>query len=106
MVGIDRTTHYKWLKADEVYTAAFKEARDMGGDVLEDEAVRRAHDGVDEPVFYQGEVCGVVRKYSDSVLMFLLKGAKPDKYKDRAEVTGKDNGPLLVHYVNDWRNAE
>ena len=56
---------------------------EQAADVLEREAWRRASEGVKQPVFYQGEVCGHVRKYSDVLLIFLLKGARPDKYREQ-----------------------
>ena len=37
---------------------------------------------MDEPRFYEGEVCGYVRKYSDTLLIFLLKARRPAKYQD------------------------
>ena len=39
---------------------------------------------------------------SDLLLIFLLKGLKPEKYRERHDVTGKKSGPfrLLVKYVN------
>jgi hypothetical protein len=51
----------------------------IGG--LEDEAVRRAYEGWLKPVFYQGRQCGAVRRYSDKLLMFLLKGWRPERYR-------------------------
>jgi hypothetical protein len=42
-------------------------------DALEREAWRRAVEGFDEPVHYQGEVVGYVKKYSDRMLELLLK---------------------------------
>ena len=87
-----------------VYTASslpdvvpkVKKTIDIGADALEDEAVRRAVDGVDEQVFYQGKACGVVRKYSDTLLIFLLKGRRPERYRDRSShATGVPyNGPM------------
>ncbi len=52
---------------------------------------RRAVEGVDEPRFHDGQICGHVRKYSDTLLIFMLKARRPDKYKERGEVaqTGK-----------------
>ena len=63
---------------------------------LEDEAIRRAREGVDEPVFYKGEHCGNVRRYSDTLLIFMLKARKPDVYRKRASIehTGANGGPL------------
>jgi hypothetical protein len=61
---------------------------------LESEARRRAVDGVDEPVFHKGRICGTVRKYSDALLMFLLRGNAPEKYKEGVTVGG--NGAQII----------
>jgi hypothetical protein len=88
--NIDRRSHYRWLENDEAYAENFAEAEKEAIEKLEAEARRRASEGYEEPVFYKGEVCGTVRKYSDVLLMFLLKGLKPDMYKDRThtEISG------------------
>ena len=39
-----------------------------------------------EPEYYKGEVVGHTRKYSDALLMFLLKANRPDKYRDNIKV--------------------
>ena len=70
--GIERTTHYYWL-ADLEYQQAFNTASLMAGQSLQDEAVRRAFKG------------------SDRLLMFLLKGAMPDKYKERRQVQSESS---------------
>lgn len=101
--GVDRGTHYKWL-ADPAYAEAFKQADAQAGDILEAEARRRAVDGVDEPVgWYKGEPGGMVRRYSDTLLIFLLKGRKPDVFGDRQrlEHTGKDGAPLRVEIIGE-----
>lgn len=82
-VGIARSTHYRWLEEDPAYPALFKAAAQQACDRLEQEARRRAVEGVKKDVFYQGKPCGVVTEYSDTLLIFLLKGAMPDKYQDR-----------------------
>ena len=51
--------------------------------MLEAEAWRRAHDGIEEPILYKGQVVTHVRKYSDLLLMFLLKGLRPEKFRDK-----------------------
>lgn len=96
---------YEQRRADELFAAAWDDALDQASDLLEKEARRRAHDGWDEPVFGSlgnnqgsGEI-GTVRKYSDTLLIFLLKGARPEKYRDRHEVTGKDGAPLFKAYA-------
>lgn len=82
---IRRENHYDWMKADPEYVEAAKSAFKEAGDILEAEARRRAVEGVAEPVFYQGQAIGAVRKYSDVLLIFLLKGVKPEKFRERHE---------------------
>lgn len=97
-VGIARRTAYLWRETDPDFADEFDRARRIGAEALEDEAVRRAHEGTLEPVFYKGELVDTVRKYSDTLLIFLLKGAKPDVYKDRlaSEVSGPGGAPLKM----------
>ncbi len=76
--GIGRRTVYDWRSDDEKFAAEWEDAVETGTDVLEDEAVKRAKDG------------------SDTLLIFMLKARRPDKFKDRwqHEHTGKGGGPL------------
>lgn len=85
--GIYRTLHNYWLATDPNYKPKFDEAHEDACEALETEARRRAVDGVEEPVFYKGAECGKVRKYSDTLLIFLMKGAMPTKYRERLEIT-------------------
>ena len=85
MTGIDRGTHYDWLKADPGYKAAFEAVQDQAAQSLEDEAVRRAYEGVERPVTVAGKR-ELVREYSDTLLIFLLKGLRPAKYRERYDV--------------------
>lgn len=87
-VGVDRSTVYKWRKQDAEFSAQWDDAVEEAADRLEAEARRRAYEGVDEPVFYHGEACGVVRKYSDSLMMFLLRGVRPEKYRENVNLQG------------------
>ena len=52
---------------------------------LEDEAIRRAYHGVQRPVTIAGKR-ELVTGYSDTLLIFLLKGARPHKYRDNVHV--------------------
>ena len=73
--GVGRSSHYRWLEDDCEYRAAFDLAKEDATDVLEAEAHRRAVEGWEEPVgWYKGRAGGTVRKYSDVLLIFLLKG--------------------------------
>jgi len=53
---------------------------------LEDEAVRRAREGVRRPVRYKGKIVGYETDYSDQLLVFLLKNWAPDKYREQLGV--------------------
>jgi len=94
----DRQQHYRWLKESGAYAAAFSESKDEAAQSLEDEAVRRAHEGILEPVFYKGKPAGVIRVFSDALMLALLKAFRPDRYRDRvsAEVSGPDGGPIAL----------
>jgi hypothetical protein len=122
--GIERDLHYRWLKDSKGYAAAFERAREEAGQTLEDEAVRRAHQGIFTPNIWKGQFAyaesdyipdpetsskklklyklkedakplGVVN-YSDQLLMFILKGLKPDKYRERGLFEGKRGEPLAI----------
>lgn len=65
---------------------------------LENAAVERAVEGVDEPVFYQGSECGSKKKYSDDLLKFLMQANNPSKY---GKADGKTNAaPIVVQIAN------
>jgi hypothetical protein len=102
IADVARSAHYQWLEADPVYVEAFEDAMEQAAQRLEAEARRRAEEGVEEPVFYKGKKCGVIRKYSDTLLIFLMKGAMPDKYKERTstELTGAGGKPLTVSFIS------
>lgn len=84
-INIGRTTAYEWKAADLEFSRAWDQALESGLDALEAEARRRAFEGIEEPVFYRGQVCGYVRKYSDSLIMFLLKAYR-HQFRDRVQV--------------------
>ena len=93
---IDRSNHYSWLKQSEKYRAAFDRARIEVADAIEAAAIRRARDGVLEPVFYQGIKCGAIRRYPEGTAMFILRGLKPEVYGQKAEITGAGGQAIRV----------
>ncbi|MBL4788527.1 MAG: helix-turn-helix domain-containing protein [Kordiimonadaceae bacterium] len=82
---ITRRTVYRWREADSDFEAKWHAASAPDGDPLEIEALRRAIDGVDKPVYRGGSLVGHVKDYSDSMLMFLLKAKYPEKYDRRGD---------------------
>lgn len=83
LIGINPKTAYRWREADKAFATAWAEAYEIGGWTLEAEAQRRAVDGTEKPVFYNGKECGRVREYSDTLLIFLMKGRDPARWCDR-----------------------
>lgn len=77
---IARSTYYEWRDDDPDFAAAADGAIEQGTDVLEDVARTRA-----------------VRQ-SDTLMIFLLKGRRPEKFKDRIDNrhTGPDGEPLKI----------
>lgn len=94
--NILRQTIYYYERDDADFATAFREAQQLGADVLEDEARRRAFEGVEKTIYHQGIAVDTAREYSNTLMVFLLKGAKPEKYKDRVEHTGDPNAPVHV----------
>ncbi len=87
--GTGRQSHYDRLVRSPEYGAAFTAAHEVAMDDLETEARRRGMHGVDQPVFHQGEIVGHIRKYSDLLLIFLLKHRRPEVFADKAiQLTG------------------
>jgi len=84
-VKVSKQSVYAWRKRHSIFAGAWDRLVDLATEDLEAEARRRAYDGVEEPVFYQGEVCGHIRKFSDNLLMFTLKARKPE-YRDKLTV--------------------
>jgi len=104
--GISRQEWYRERGENPAFAAAWEEAVAIGVEALEDEARRRAIDGVEVPVFYQGEAVGAVRKYSDTLLIFLMKAHLPKKYADRQEITGVGGGPIQTEDLTELDDDE
>ena len=85
-VGITRKTAYDARQRGPLFDAQCKESQALSIEYLEKEAFRRASEGWMEPVFHKGEVVGHIRKFSDTLLIFLMKGNAPHKYRENVNV--------------------
>src|ERR1700735_4849013 len=90
-VGLSRSGAYRLRGKSADFARGWEEAKAVAVSVLEDEARRRAVDGVDEPLVSGARLVtdehgkpATVRRYSDKLMVLLLKGAKPRIYRDNA----------------------
>jgi hypothetical protein len=106
--GVSRKTAYQQRSEDSDFAAQWDEALDEACDALEAEARRRAVEGVEQKKFTRGGDPIVdpetgeqykERVYSDTLLVFLLKGHRPERYRERVEHTGKNGGPIQTQSV-------
>lgn len=86
LVGADRRMLYFAREDDPEFAKAWQKSLAIGIEFCEDEVRRRAFEGYEKPVFQGGNLVGAVREYSDTLAIFLLKGAKPDVYRERQDV--------------------
>lgn len=80
---------------DQKFADDITEALSQRALILEDEAIRRAVCGEEEPVFYAGELVGAKTKRSDTLLLSLLKANYPEKYGAKKPKTDIDIGKAL-----------
>lgn len=81
-LGISYWTHRSWLRSDEVYACAIEDAIEMNTEMLEDAAIKRAVHGTSQPIYANGEIVGHRTVSHDQLMMFLLKGRRPDAYRN------------------------
>lgn len=93
---IPREYIYKVLGKDMEFKQQVDDAMEQSFDLMEKEARRRAVEGYEEAVYQGGQQVGSLRRFSDTLLIFLMKGARPRKYRDNFshEVSGPHGEPI------------
>lgn len=121
--GVSRVLAYNYRREDKAFEAAWNDAIEDGIDNAEAEAYRRGVTGFTEPLTHQGQISYetekylddagaerfrfatdpegnkipiTVRKHSDPMLQFFLKGRRRSVYGDKQELTGAGGGALLL----------
>ena len=82
LVGMGRSAAYKWRADDEAFAADWEDAIEEGTDDLEDRAMERAKSG-----------------QSDTMMIFMLKARRPEKYKERSHVENVNSGGVTYNVV-------
>lgn len=80
--GIDRSTHYDWLKDDEDYRKAVDSIQDIALDFAESKLHKQIENG---------EV--------SSTIFYLKTKGKKRGYVERQELTGEDGGPIKTQPI-------
>lgn len=91
-----RRWEFRALLGEEEFEAAYLEARGRDPEAIRAEIRRRAIDGVEEPVYYQGDVVGQVTRYSDSLLAKLAEAHLPEFQKNTLPDPGTDGALIAV----------
>lgn len=81
--GIHRNTAYFERQRDPIFAQEWADALDRGVDMLEDVAKKRAYDG------------------SDTLLIFLLKAHRPQKYRDTIRTVTLNLNPDDLQDLSD-----
>lgn len=98
MSKLTRSAAYDHFKADKQFADDWLDALEVSNDELFSEARRRAKDGVLEPIFHNGKKVADVKKYSDTLIIFLLKQSEyQKKWRNRLIKAGN----LAVETVRD-----
>jgi hypothetical protein len=86
VAGTSRTRVYELRKTDPAFASAWEDAEEIAADRLEKEARRRAIKGVEEPLVSSGKLVRdengqqvTVTRYSDNLLLALLKAHRPPR---------------------------
>lgn len=107
--GISRKQYYVWMK-DEKFAERAEHAMDDAIDMVEFALMQQAT-GYLEPVYYQGEVVGDIRKRDTRAAEILLKGRRAQVFRERHDIehSGEVNTRVVevpvVMTADDWAAA-
>jgi hypothetical protein len=101
-VGCDWWTADRYIKKYSTVQAAYDAEVEKGLDIAESVVLGniRAASKQQRDTMYGAIVDSADAKW------YLSRKGKRRGYVERSEVTGADGAPLVIEYVNDWRNAE
>jgi len=96
-VGWDRSRAYQWRKKDQAFAEAWDVALEAGTDRLEDEAYRRAVEGIITTRYTKNGDEYTTINYSDRLLELLLKSRRPERYRERYDVETTGETKITVN---------
>ena len=102
--GVSNHTVYQWREMDDEFVMKENELKLELADRLEGEAIRRAYKGWDRPIYQRGILAGYERVYSDMLLKLMLTALKPEKFRERVDVSGTVE--QIVRQVSGFNASE
>ena len=95
--GVSFETVRKFRKENLAFQEAWDQALEIFREGLESEALRRALDGWDEPVYQKGELVGTIHRHSEKMMEMLLKANIPEKYRENIKLDANiSTGGVLI----------
>lgn len=107
-VGIHESNHYHWTGHSETYKECFQQCKRRAAESLVDECRRRAMgwDEVKTVVDKNGNEHQITeRRYSDTLLIFLMKGLIPETFGDRLtqQISGNVASQVQLYLPDNGR---
>lgn len=99
IANITRQWAYEMKRSDAQFASEWEDALDQGIEAMEAEAMRRAVEGIDKPIFYQGDEVALLREYSDTLMIFLLKAHRPERYRESSNIDITSGGAPITYHV-------
>ncbi len=98
-MGLSRKHCYDLKDKDAAFSQMWDDAVEAGTELLEAAAYKRAM-GIERDVFGRdGKKTGTIHEYNTTLTIFLLKGRRPEKYRERTQVDY--TGDLTVYEGQD-----
>jgi len=105
--NLHRQNAYQMKAKHEEFSEEWDTALEECWDEMEIEARRRGVEGVPEGQYFKGKKIDEVTKYSDNLLMFVLKAKRPE-FRDRTahEISGPEGKSLNLTFSQLVGSAE
>lgn len=106
VVSMSTVGAYQLRRQDgaEKFRAAWQVAIDLGIQRIEDVAMDRALNGVEEPLYSYGALIGTRTRYNDRLLMFMLRNRAPHRFTDgRAKGLNAVDAVEVQRLKQQWR---
>jgi hypothetical protein len=100
-VSVVTTRNWRLNTADTAFQTALAAAFSLGVERAESELWRRGIEGYEKPVYHAGKLVGTELYFDTTAAIFMLKGALPEKYRERydASVSARVNVQQLTVFA-------